>query len=180
MKEVEVKIIGINREQVEARLRSLGATKTFDGDEETLFFDFPDSSIARAKDLLRLRKIGDKKTVLTFKKFVNNETAKVREEYEVSVSGFEPMRLILESIGLSSTQRMEKHRTSYALKGGVTVDIDKYTGEFSHIPDLMEIEGGDLTIINSAAKLLGFKPAECKAWTTFDLIDLYSEKKVKT
>jgi adenylate cyclase class 2 len=179
MKEVEVKIIGIDREQVEAKLRSLGATETFDGDEETLFFDFPGSPIARAKDLLRLRKIGDK-TVLTFKKFVNSEAAKIREEYEVSVSGFEPMRLILESLGLSPTQRMEKHRTSYALKSGVTVDIDRYTGQFSHIPDLLEIEGQDITIIRSHAKLLGFQPEECKSWTTFDLIDHYSEKKAKT
>jgi adenylate cyclase class IV len=161
------------------RSESLGATKTFDGDEETLFFDFPGSPIAKEKDLLRLRKI-DEKTVLAFKEFVNSETAKVREEHEVSVSGFEPMRLIPESLGLCSTHWMEKRRTSYVLKGGVTVDIERYTGEFSHIPDLVEIEGGYITIIRSFAKLLRFQPEECKSRTTFDLIDHYSEKKVKT
>jgi predicted adenylyl cyclase CyaB len=178
MKEVEVKIFGIDREKVEARLRSLGATRTFDGEVETVFFDFPGNPIAGAKNLLRLRKIDDK-TALTFKKFVESESAKVRDEYEVSVSSFEQMRLILKSLGLFSTQRMEKHRTSYALKSGVSVDIDKYTGEFSHIPELMEIEGGDITTIRSHVKLLGFKLEECKSWTTFDLIDYYSGKKVK-
>ena len=53
-------------------------------------------------------KIGNKST-LTFKKFVKCESAKVRDEYEMSVPGFE-MRLILESLGLFSTHRMEKHR----------------------------------------------------------------------
>lgn len=179
MKEVEVKIIGIDREVVEAKLRSLGASKTFEGDEDTVFFDFPGNPITGAKNLLRLRKIGDK-TVLTFKKFVKNETAKVRDEYEVLVSGFEPMRLILESLGLFAIVRMEKHRTSYALKSGVRVDLDKYGGEFSHIPDLMEIEGEDVNTVRSHVKLLGFQPEDCKSWTTFDLVDYYSKKKLKT
>jgi adenylate cyclase class 2 len=176
MKEVEVKIIGIDRNTVEAKLRSLGASKTFEGDEETVFFDFPANPITNAKNLLRLRKIGDR-TILTFKKFVENETAKIRDEYEVLVSGFDPMRLILESLGLSAILRMEKHRTSYALKSGVKVDLDKYAGEFSHIPDLMEIEGEDVATIRSHARLLGFQPEDAKSWTTFDLIDYYSGKK---
>jgi predicted adenylyl cyclase CyaB len=179
MREVEVKIIGIDREMVEAKLRSLGASKTFEGDEETVFFDFPGNPITRAKNLLRLRK-NRNKTMLTFKKFVKNETAKVRDEYEVLVSGFEPMRLILESLGLFVFQRMEKHRTSYALKSGVRVDLDKYVGAFSHIPDLMEIEGEDIPTIRAHIKLLGFQPEDCKSWTTFDLVDYYSGKNAKT
>ena len=176
MREVEVKIIGIDRKMVKAKLRSLGASETFDGDVETVFFDFPGNPITSAKNLLRLRKIGDR-TLLTFKKFVADETAKVRDEFEVLVSGFGPMRLILESLGLSPTLRMEKHRTSYALRSGVRVDIDKYAGEFSHIPDLIEIEGEDMTTINSHIRLLGFQPEDGRSWTTFDLIDYYSGKK---
>ena len=179
MKEVEVKIIDIDREKVEARLRSLGATTTFDGDQVTVFFDYPGNPIATAKNLLRLRKTRDK-TQLTFKKFIESESAKVRDEYEVVVSDFESMRLILESLGLSPTKRMEKHRTSYTLKSGVEVDIDKYAGEYSHIPELLEIEGENVETVHLHAKLLGFQPEECKSWTTFDLIDYYSGKKAET
>jgi predicted adenylyl cyclase CyaB len=178
MKEVEVKIIEIDRKSVEAKLRFLGASKTFDGDEVTVFFDFPGKPITAAKDLLRLRKVDDR-TTLTFKKFVKNETAKVRDEQEVTVSGFEPMRLILESLGLIAIQRMERHRTSYKLKN-IKVDIDKYAGEFSHIPDLMEIEGEDIDTVRSHIKLFGFQPEDCKSWTTFDLVDYYSERRTKT
>ena len=178
MKEVEVKIIEIDRVKVESKLNSLGATRTFDGDEETVFFDYPDGSIMNAKNLLRLRKIGNK-TVLTFKKFVEGGAAKVRDEYEVSVSDFAQAHRILESLGLSPIQRMEKHRTSYVLKNGVIVEIDKYTGKYFHIPEFMEVEGEDEATIHRQAKLLGFKPEECKSWTTFDLIDYYASKHVK-
>ena len=178
MKEIEIKIIEIDRKKVEDNLGILGAAKTFDGDVEAWFFDFQDGAITRARDLLRLRRIGDK-TNLAFKKFVESQSVKVRNEYEVSISDFETMRLILESIGLISTWRMEKHRTSYVLSGGVHVDIDKYSGAFSYIPELMEIEGRDISTIREHAKLLGFAPDDCKSWDTFDLIDHYSGKKAR-
>jgi predicted adenylyl cyclase CyaB len=179
MREVEVKIVGIDRKQVEAKLNSLGAIKTFDGDQVTLFFDYPGNPIAAAKNLLRLRKTADK-TQLTFKRFIESRSLKIRDEYEVLVSDFESMRLILESLGLSPTKRMEKHRTSYTLNGGVEVEIDKYAGEYSHIPELLEIEAEDVGTVQLHAKLLGFQPEECKSWTTFDLIDYYSRKKTET
>jgi len=179
LREVEVKIIDIDREKVVASLSTLGATQTFDGDQVTVFFDYPGNPIATAKNLLRLRKTGDK-TQLTFKKFIENESLKIRDEYEVSVSDFESMRLILESLGLSPTKRMEKHRTSYTLNSGVEVDIDKYSEEYSHIPELLEIEGETVETVQLHAKLLGFRPEECRSWTTFDLIDYYSRKKAET
>ncbi len=178
MNEVEVKIIEIDREKVEMRLRALGATKILDEDEDTVFFDFPNNSIANAKNLLRLRRIG-KKSVLTFKKYVQAEEAKVRVETETSVSDFESTKVILESLNLVATFHMEKHRTSYSLPSGAEVDIDKYTGEYAHIPALLEIEAPDTTTIHKEAQLLGFKPEECKSWTTFDLIDYYSGKNRK-
>lgn len=178
MKEVEVKIIEIDRETVEARLRSLGAKKILDDEVETLFFDFPDNSISKAKNLLRLRRVGNE-TTLTFKKFVENGFAKIRIEHEVSVSDLEAAISILESLGLIIPLRMEKHRTSYALKNGVAVEIDKYIGQYAHIPTLLEIEGPDTPTIHEQAKLLGFEPEQCKSWTTFDLIDYYSSKQMK-
>lgn len=175
MREVEVKIIEIDHEKVETKLKSMGATKTFDGDEETIFFDFSGNPIAEAGNLLRLRKIENKST-LTFKKFIGNESAKVREEYEVSISDFETMRIILECLGLASNLGMKKHRTSYVLKDGVSVDTDKYHEDFSHIPELMEIEAKDIPTIYANAKLLGYNQEDCKPWTTHNLIDYYSKK----
>ena len=179
MKEVEVKVTEIDRESVEGKLNSLGASKTFEGEVDTVFFDFPGNPIAGAKNLLRLRKKGNT-AELTFKKFIANGSAKVRDEYEVQVSDFEKTYFILESLGLVATHRMKKHRISYALKSGVRVDLDRYTGEFAHIPDLMEIEAQDAETLHSHLKLLGFKPEDAKSWTTFDLVEHYSGKKVNS
>jgi len=178
MQEVEVKIIAVDRTKVEAKLRAVGASKSFEGDLETLFFDLPDGSISKADNLLRLRKKGDK-SELTFKSFVSDKGAKVREEYEVLVSDFGTTRLILESIGLKGFEHVRKHRISYALKDGVMVDFDKYTGELAHIPDLMEIEAKDVATLNSHIKLLGFSEEDAKPWTTFDLINYYAGKRAK-
>ena len=179
MQEVEIKILAIDRGEIEAKLKSLGASRTFEGDVESEFFDFPGNPISKANNLLRLRKKGDK-IELTFKKFVANDSAKVREEYEALVSDFDSTRLILESIGLVGFQRMKKHRITYALQNGVTADIDSYTGELSHIPDLMEIEAKDVATLRSYIKLLGFNPEDAKPWTTFDLVNYYSGKSAKT
>jgi adenylate cyclase class 2 len=178
MQEVEVKIIAIDSGKVEEKLKSLGGSKTFDGDVETAFFDLPGNPIAQANNLLRLRKKGDK-CELTFKKFVADEGAKVREEYEVLVSDFDAARRILESIGLVEFQRMKKHRISYTLKDGVTADIDRYREELSYIPDLIEIEGKDIATLRSHITLLGFNPEDAKSWTTFDLLNYYSGKGTK-
>ena len=175
MREVEVKILGVDREEVESRLNRLKATKILEDDVDTIFFDFPSNSISKAKNLLRLRRIGSKAGI-TFKKFVESDTAKVRVEYNVSVSDFEAANSILQSLGLIPTMRMEKHRTSYIMNGDVEVDIDKYTGQYSHIPTFLEVEGPNIPKIHAQAKLLGFAPEQCKPWTTFDLINHYSTK----
>jgi len=131
MNEVEVKIIEVNKKQIEEQLRALGAATILDADEDTIFFDFQDNSITDAQNLLRLRRIGNK-TTLTFKKFVESDSAKVRVEHEVVVSEFETAKSILESLDLRVTLQMRKHRTSYRLPNSARVDIDKYVGEYSH------------------------------------------------
>ena len=68
MKEVEVKILEVKRKNIEETLARLGAKKVFDGDIQTLFFDFKDGKIIKAKDVLRLRKEEEDKIELTYKK----------------------------------------------------------------------------------------------------------------
>jgi adenylate cyclase class IV len=88
MKEVEDKILEVNRKMIDETLIGLGAKKIFDGDMETFFFDFKDCAITKAKNMLRLRKEQDK-TELTYKKVHPNQTVKVAEEYSVEISSFE-------------------------------------------------------------------------------------------
>jgi adenylate cyclase, class 2 len=177
MNEIEVKILEIDRKKVEETLTSLGAKKIFDSDIQTIFFDFPDSKIVKAKDVLRLRK-EEGKAELTYKKVHATQTAKEADEYSVDVSSLEETRKILENLGLRETENMLKHRISYKLDN-VRFDIDRYMENYSFVPEFMEIEAENNDLIAKYAELLGFKPKDCLPWSTYDIVKYYSAKKEK-
>jgi predicted adenylyl cyclase CyaB len=177
MEETEVKILNVDGPNVEEKLVHLGARKVFDGEVETLFFDFKNHSIVKAGDVIRLRREGDR-TVLTLKKFLSNEDVKAVEECEVVVSDMQKMKRILEFLGLSMISNMHKHRVSYRL-GQVHFDLDKYELEHAYIPEFLEIEAEGKGTIYEYAKLLGFTVKDCLPWTTENLLSYYSRKTAK-
>jgi predicted adenylyl cyclase CyaB len=174
MKEIEVKIIDVNRSELEKALEVLGAQKTFDGDIQTIFFDFESGTITKHGNLLRIRK-NPKKTELTYKKVKHTQTAKIAEEYSVEVSNLEAMIQILQNLSLTITGNMEKHRVSYKLDNA-EFDIDHYTGTYAFIPEFLEIEAENTSQIYKYAEILGFKPKDCLPWSTEELIRHYKEK----
>jgi len=121
----------------------------------------------------------ENKTELTFKKVHFTQSAKVAEEYSVEVSNFETMKTILENLGLSTTENMQKHRISYRLDNA-RFDIDCYFGNYGYIPEFLEIEAENSGSLNKYASLLGFKAKDCLPWSTNELIHYYSSKKGKT
>jgi adenylate cyclase, class 2 len=175
MKEIEAKILHINREKVEAALVSLGAKKVFDGEIQTFFFDFKDSRIVKAKNVLRLRK-EEEKTELTYKQVNITQAAKVAEEFSVEVSDFETTKKILECLDLRATENMQKHRVSYLLDNA-RFDIDSYLDGYAFIPEFLEIEAESEEAIHRYAGLLGFKQEDCLPWSTNELISYYSSAK---
>ena len=84
MKEIEVKILDIDRKEVEKKLVSLGARKIFDGILEARYYDFQDYHLKKSGVSLRLRK-ENKRVVLTLKKKVPDANLKVRDEYEIEM-----------------------------------------------------------------------------------------------
>jgi len=174
MQEVEVKILNVNRPKVEEELLRLGGRKVFDGNIETFFFDFKNGSIAKAKGVLRLRQEGSQ-IVLTFKRIISTQGAKVAEEHSVEVSDIDEMKKIFQLLGLSVKESNQKQRISYQIDN-VHFDFDRYEGEYNYLPEFMEIEAEDLETIHKYAKLLGFKPEDCLPWSTSDLIKHYADK----
>ena len=175
MKEVVVKILEVNRKNVEETLTKLGAKKVLDGEIQTIFFDFKDSRITKARDVLRLRN-EDGKIELTYKKVRADKATKNAEEYSVEVSDLEVTEIILENLGLENVDSMLKHRVSYKLDTA-RFDMDRYLGKHDFIPELLEIEAENVEAIYKYADLLGFKPKDCLPWSTKDLIEHYSNKK---
>lgn len=173
MREIEVKILEIDRKNIERKLVSLGAKKTFEGEITAILLDFDGDTIKKAKDVLRLRKIG-KKSYLTFKKYVKSRKAKIRKEFEVEVSDFGETKSILECLRLSPKLSMRKRRISYELDG-LHFEIDRYYDEFGFVPEFLEIESNNLKKLYKYVALLGFKKSDCKPWTIMELAEHYSK-----
>ncbi len=174
MKETEVKILNVDEKEIENILLKFGAEQIFNDEITTQFFDFEDSRITKAKNVLRLREDG-KRLLLTFKKILSKQSAKEAEEYEVEVSDLQTLKKILESLGLSETGNIQKHRTSYRLNH-IRFDIDTYEKELSCVPTYLEIEAENIELIYKYAELLGYSAKDCLPWSTEDVINYYSTK----
>ena len=172
--EIEIKVLEINRADVEVRLSALGAKKVFDGEIHALYFDLPGQRLKRSGLTLRLRMEG-RKAVLTLKTDIRNAAAKERKELQTEINDFSVMRQILETMGFSAWLVMKKHRTSYALPDA-HVEIDRYQDDFSYIPEFLEIEGRDTLAVYRVAETLGFRTDDCKPWDAVELAAYYRNR----
>ncbi len=167
MREIEVKVLNIDRKAIEKKLCAMGAKKVFSGEVHALFFD-ERKTLRSRRQTLRLRLMGNE-SYLTFKGFIPGTRTKVRDEHEVKVADFQKTRKILEGLGYSVWLEMKKHRTSYTL-GKVHVEFDKYHDHFSFVPEFLEIEGPTEREIFRMVRTLGFDKKDCKPWTILDVV----------
>jgi adenylate cyclase class 2 len=173
MKEVEVKILEVNREEVEKKLLDLGAKKIFEGELYGLIYDDKEHSLNKQKNTLRLRKEGNK-SILTYKEFISDDEAKSRIEHNIEINDFETTKKVLELLKFDIKSSLKKRRISYKIDN-VQIDFDKYLGEESYVPEFLEIESDNIETIFEFAKKLGFKKEDCKPWSGKDLANYYSK-----
>lgn len=175
MLEIEVKILGIDMENLEKKIISLGGVKTFQGTLIGNQYDFCEdhpNNLHKQEMSLRLRKEGVKKVEVTFKKFHKAEGVKHAEETPVGVDDFQAMHSVFESLGLQVKRSMTKERVSYSLpKYHVHLDIDTLPG----CPPYLEVEGQSSEDIRTAVKALGYTMAETNTWNQFQVLEFYKK-----
>jgi len=169
MREIEVKILEVNRPELEKKLLSLGAEKIFEGTISDVYFDTNDKT-----KLLRLRNENDK-TIFTLKNKILADGVKEAEETEVEVKDYETMKKIVESLGYSVYLELIKKRISYKLNGA-RFEFDNYLDNWEHVPEFMEIEAKNKEEIIKNAKLLGFEERDLKPWSGKEVERHYREK----
>ena len=174
MKEIEVKILEVDRPQLEAKLIDLGASKHFDDRMEALFFDYPDGRITATGELCRIRREG-KQVQLTYKQPISQAEAKIMKELELTVSNQDTMMAILTALGMKVINQTIKHRTEYILND-VSIVFDKYAGALAHIPEFIEVEAPNLARMEETIELIGFKLKDAQSWHTYDLVKHYENK----
>lgn len=170
MREIEAKILEIDKKKLEARLSRLGAKKTGERTVESQFFDFPKNSLRKKGTVLRLRLDGET-AMLAVKKKRGKARLKELDEFEVEVSDFKEARKMLLLIGLKEKSVMIKRRTSFKL-GQAGIEIDKMPG----IPHFAEIEAPSEKQVVAVAKKLGFSEKQLLPWNMFDVLKYYKKK----
>jgi adenylate cyclase, class 2 len=169
LKEIEVKILGIDVEEVEEKLKEIDAEKVFDGELVSIYFDFPDKRLEKEGKVLRLRK-KDEKVILTYKKLISQDEAKIMDENEFEIPDLDLMKKIFKEIGLFPLYEFKKHRTTYKLDR-IHFEIDKYPD----IPVFLEIEAPDLEEIDEMVSKLGFSKEEVSSYSIKEVLEHYGK-----
>ncbi len=162
MIEYEARILEINKEKLEEKLKSLNAKKVADFDYKRLVYDFNPADKGR---WIRLRTDG-RKTTLTVKEVKSYEIDGT-EENEIEVSDFETTNIILNKLGYIAKSYQENKRTRYLLDG-VEIDIDTWP----YIPTYVEIEGNSKEEVEHIIKKLDL---ENQKLTSLDVQSVYKE-----
>lgn len=157
MREIEAKILEIDPEELRKKLEGIGATKVFEKQVKSDFYDFEDGRIEE-NGQIRLRTVGDHSFV-TRKNDVDDDRAKVKEEIEFDVDNPEEVRKFLKSIGLKQIEDGEKKRAKWH-KNSVEYVIDWYP----EIPPLLEIEAPSHQKLEKGFEQLGYSFEETVDW----------------
>ena len=157
--ETEVKIELADLPKVRDRLLQLGfrirMPRAF---EDNWIFDYPDRSLARRRQLLRVRSFGGRAWITLKTPSRRSTRYKIRQELETELGDARVVRQLLGSLGFEPSFRYQKFRTVLepAKPSGkkLTVTLDE-----TPIGDFLEIEGSARDILALSAKL-GHKPTD--------------------
>lgn len=151
MKEIEIKIRNIDKEEIIRKLEDLGARKIFTGKILDIRFDTPSRSLSKQGKALRIRQKG-KYFYLTLKGKKNSfENITSRDEIGVRISNFKVAYRILNELSFIKIFEMEKYRTEYRIEEEINFDIDEYPG----MNPILEIEGKNKGNIDEYLNKLG-------------------------
>lgn len=144
MKELEVKVLNMDLNELELKLQGLGAKLISQEVQVNTLIDSKDNFIQNELDsYMRIREtrftLKDKvKLTLTMKKNINREGIRENIEINTDISDKESMLKILDNLGYKVVSEGYKERTSYEL-GDARFDLDTWDKDTYPYP-YMEIE----------------------------------------
>lgn len=158
VKELEVKILNIDLDEMELKLKNLGATLISKEEQINTLIDSEENFIQKNLDsYMRIRETKslltkDIKITLTMKKNVNREGIRENIEINTDIMDKSTMLETLGYLGYNVIQEGFKKRTSYIL-GNVRFDLDIWDKATYPYP-YMEIEVNDEDELKDMIKLL--------------------------
>lgn len=163
MRELEVKILNMDLNELESKIQALGATLTSKEIQVNTLIDSKDNFIQDKLDsYMRIREtkslLTDKVNfTLTMKKNIERDGIRENIEINTDIEDKESMLQILKDLGYEVFKEGYKERTSYSF-GNVRFDLDTWDKETYPYP-YMEIEVKDEDELEDMIKLLNI-PSE--------------------
>ncbi|HZJ98594.1 MAG TPA: class IV adenylate cyclase [Tissierellaceae bacterium] len=157
-RELEVKILGIDLEEMEKRVISLGGVLIAKEIQTNTLIDSSESPIKTKVDAyLRIRETKDllnnkSDTVITLKKNLSKDGIRDNIELTTEIADKEIMLEILNDLGFDDTEVGYKERKSYELMDA-RLDFDKWDKNTYPFP-YVEIEVRDMNHLNEITKAL--------------------------
>ena len=172
--EIEVKYLDISKEEIESKLKALGAEKVGDIFLRHVAFDYPDYRLNKDNSWIRIRDEGDK-VVLAFKKRlgVSSQDGSTNdegmEEVEIVVDSYEETKKFLKKVGfIEKHGEAQKKRSKWKL-ATVTFDIDTV----ALIPTYLEIEAESWEDIDKISQKLDLDPEKRKVCSANQIYKMY-------
>ncbi len=164
--EIEVKFLDVDKEEIERKLKLIGAEKIGEYLYKRQVFDYPDLRLDKQSAWIRLRDEGDKIALSYKQRIVEGKGSNAgndlgMHEIEFTVSDFGEATAFLYKLGLVNKFYFENKRTRYE-KDGVEFDID----EWPLIKPYLEIETDNWDKIDQAIKWLDLKKEDAKKFST--------------
>ena len=151
IKEIEVKIFGIDVDAIRAKLLARSAEFVCQTEFATTHFDFPDGKLTTAGEYLRLRTYQDGHGTLTRKGKNIGSGVAIREEIETPVENAAALEAILVTTGFVPVLKHKKKRESYRIDN-VHYDIDTYP----NLPSFVEVEAPTQDDVIAGVRLLDY------------------------
>lgn len=172
--EIEVKYLDVDKNEIETKLKNIGAEKVKDIFLRHVSFDYLDYRLDKDNSWIRLRDEGDK-IVLAFKKRLGvtsqdgSTNDKGMEEIEVTVDSYEETKLFLNKIGFIEKHGEAQKKRSKWKFGTIDFDIDTV----AMIPTYLEIEAESWEDIDEIALKLGLNSEKRKICSANQLYKMY-------
>ena len=173
MKEIELRIIDIDVQEIRKKLLSLNCLKVKQENQINNIYDFSDKRLLLGKGYARIRTVKDdlkNSTIhyITTKKLISQEKYKIMDEHESEIKDEIAAKGIFEALGLELIQSIKKYRESYKYKNTL-IEIDINEKEFCPFP-YIEIESASESEIGEVVRLLGYSLADTTSKSIYEIL----------
>ena len=158
MRELEVKVLNIDKEEIEKKLIAIGAVLVKDENQINYRFDTDDYYLKKTYDgYLRIRITddilsGESKSTMTFKKNLKRDSLRINEEINTDLSNWENAAKIIGLLGYKQKRPGYKHRRSYMYEN-ILFEIDTWDEE-TYAKPYLEIEVSSSEELEKAIRIL--------------------------